>query len=389
MFTRPVALLTTSFPLSSDSISAPFVKHLADHLSKQLPLEVLTPDDDKGSPYDYPLPYKLTTFAYAPKRLQVLSHRPGGIPAALSSRNKLLWLLIPCLLCSMFIATWRAAGRNRLILANWSVCGFIAGLAGKTRRCPVITVLRGEDANRGCRPGPFRWLLAGCLALSDRVVTVAPALSTVIHEAFPKYRHPIRVIPNGIDSEFFAVKPPQPRDKLHLIFVGGLTINKDAATALTALSHLPSNVILTIVGDGPERQALHHQCRDLCLQSRVYFLGARPPAQIPSLLGDADALVLASRREGRPNVVLEAMAAGRPVVATDLPGIREMLPLEATKLLFPPGSAKKMAESIRQLLDPEIVKQLSNINRAHAIASGLTWDKCARAYVDLIEEVCA
>ncbi len=107
---------------------------------------------------------------------------------------------------------------------------------------------------------------------------------------------------------------------------------------------------LMIFGDVPEKSALHALTERLGLTQRVRFLGARPHDELPQLYGAADALVLASSREGWANVLLEAMACGTPVVATRVWGTPEAVTEPAAGLLVPERSAAALASGIRTLL---------------------------------------
>jgi glycosyltransferase involved in cell wall biosynthesis len=143
----------------------------------------------------------------------------------------------------------------------------------------------------------------------------------------------LTVIANGVDIARFAGATPidarvlgVPAGRRFFTLIGRLEVQKRPAWLLRMLgdvfSRLPEHD-LVLVGDGPERAALVQLARDLKLESRVHFCGRR--GDVPAILAAADALVLPSAWEGMPNVVLEAMAAARPVVACDVTGVRELL----------------------------------------------------------------
>ena len=112
---------------------------------------------------------------------------------------------------------------------------------------------------------------------------------------------------------------------------------------------LPGRAHLLLAGDGPLRDQLARQIERSELAGRVHLLGARD--DIPALLKTADVFVLPSRTEGLPNALLEAMAAGCPVVTTDVPGCRDLVEHERTGLLVPYGDTDALAAAIRRLLD--------------------------------------
>jgi starch synthase (maltosyl-transferring) len=143
----------------------------------------------------------------------------------------------------------------------------------------------------------------------------------------------LEVIPNGVDvGRFEGVQPIElaavgmPGGRRAIVFVGRLHEQKGLhdflASSAELFAALP-NHDLVVVGDGPQREALQQLVSNLRLADRVHFAGWRN--DVPAVLAAADLLVLPARWEGMPNVVLEAMAAARPVVATRAEGVAELL----------------------------------------------------------------
>jgi len=141
----------------------------------------------------------------------------------------------------------------------------------------------------------------------------------------------VTVLRNGIDTAMF--RPPEDRAAARaalglagktLISVGGLIPRKGHDRTIAALALLPGWSLL-IVGEGPERARLQARIDGLGLAGRARLLGPVPHAELPRYYGAADAMVLASSREGWANVLLEAMACGTPVVASDIPGNPEVV----------------------------------------------------------------
>jgi glycosyltransferase involved in cell wall biosynthesis len=143
----------------------------------------------------------------------------------------------------------------------------------------------------------------------------------------------LEVIPNGVDANRFADVTPldlaemgMPHGRKAILFIGRLHVQKELheliAAAPRMLDQLPEHD-LVIAGEGPQQDALRRLASELEIASRVHFAGWR--ADVPALLAAAEMLVLPSRWEGMPNVVLEAMAAGKPVVATRAEGVVELL----------------------------------------------------------------
>jgi glycosyltransferase involved in cell wall biosynthesis len=171
----------------------------------------------------------------------------------------------------------------------------------------------------------------------------------------------IRVIPNGVDIFRFAPGPRNGvlRDLLPdefsgkvLISVGRLTEAKDQSTLLSTIEILKKqgrNIYLIMVGDGEMRASLEEEIAQKELIHCVHLAGSR--SDVPELLRGADAFVLSSKREGLPMSILEAMAAGLPVIATKVGGIPEVVKDGENGVLVPPQDQNSLANAICRVLD--------------------------------------
>jgi glycosyltransferase involved in cell wall biosynthesis len=291
-----------------------------------------------------------------------------------------------------FHVLWRARAAQ-IIHANWAICGLIAGLVGRFLGKPVITTLRGEDVTRTRRAGLDRLILFGCLKLSNRVVAVSEEIRGWIGSTFPSCADRISLIENGVEPAFFEAgdsRKSSTEQCFRLLCIGSLIPRKNVDLILQAIEKLDRGVEarLTIVGGGAERPRLEELAHRLGIAHKVKFAGQVAPDGIPDLLAEADALVLSSRSEGRPNVVLEAMASGLPVIATDIPGVRELVVAKETGLLFPVGDSDRLAACIQTLAsNPVLSHALGGNARQFMIERGLTWDNAARNYHRLFIEL--
>ena len=138
-----------------------------------------------------------------------------------------------------------------------------------------------------------------------------------------------------------------PADLRLVVAVGRLVPQKNHALAVRAVASVP-DVALVVVGDGPLRPELAELRRSLALENRVRFTGARSDAR--EIVAAADAFLLSSRWEGLPLVVLEALAAGTPVVATAVRGVRELVVDGDTAVLATPGDADALAAALQRAL---------------------------------------
>lgn len=171
-------------------------------------------------------------------------------------------------------------------------------------------------------------------------------------------------LPNGVDTTQFTPGPiardvrrrwDLPEDAFVLLFVARMDhahYFKGLPTLFAALAQAPE-VYALLVGDGDARPAYAETAARLGLAERIRFAGTVDPAELPAAYRAADALVLPSETRGEAfgMVLLEAMACGRPVIATDLPGVRGVITHGVDGLLVPPGDAAALAAAIRNLAE--------------------------------------
>lgn len=213
--------------------------------------------------------------------------------------------------------------------------GFAAVLLGKILRVPVIVSARGTDINLYLSFWLIRRMIRWTLRHSASVLAVSSALK----EAMQKLGLPgvtIHVVPNGVDARLFRPMPrAEARRQLGLQLDGQLAVS--VASLIPSKGHhllihafqelAPRHPFLQlyIVGEGPNRPRLEKLVREAGLQQRVQFVGGRPQEELRLWFNAADISCLMSAREGHPNVVLESLACGTPVLATTVGGIPEII----------------------------------------------------------------
>ncbi len=231
--------------------------------------------------------------------------------------------------------------------------GVAACLVGRLVGLPVLMTARGSDVNLYPRFRVPRWLLRWAVGRAARVITVSEALRT---ELLALGTDPAKVVTlrNGVDQQRFLPLERAPlRLRLGLtgmtvISVGNLLELKGHHLVIEALPLLPG-VTLLIVGEGPMRTSLERLARDLGVADRVRLLGNLPQDELIACYNAADVLVLASSREGMPNVVLESLACGTPVIATPVGGIPELIESEDAGCLLAERSAGAIAAAVRAI----------------------------------------
>lgn len=256
---------------------------------------------------------------------------------------------------------------------------------------PYVVSLRGGDVP-GFRPYDFAiyhrmispflrviWRQAGA------VIANSAGLRSLA-QAFDR-RTPIQIIPNGVDPLAFtpaarAWHPPR------LLFVGRVVYQKGLDLLLHALStlrDLPWD--LTIVGDGPQRQPLEKLAEQLEIRNRLRFVGWKKNHELAAEYQQANLFLYPSRHEGMPNAVLEAMASGLPVIASDIAGNEELIVHGETGLLIEPENQHAIEKALLSLLpNPALREQMGSAARQRA-ADCYPWERTAERYLHALQKV--
>lgn len=184
----------------------------------------------------------------------------------------------------------------------------------------------------------------------DRVICISDKTETNLRKYLKTESPKICTIYNGIDIKHFTEAIPylnirtKPSDII-IMMVAGFRYQKDQDTVIKSLSYLPTQYQLYLVGDGVRRPECERLSRQLQVDNRVHFLGIRN--DIPELLKASDIVVMSSHFEGFGLAAVEGMAAGKPVIASDVDGLREVV--KDAGILFTPGDHQQLAQIIERL----------------------------------------
>jgi teichuronic acid biosynthesis glycosyltransferase TuaC len=266
--------------------------------------------------------------------------------------------------------------------------GVAALWIGRRLRRPVVITARGTDINLLPRYSPPRRMICWGIANADRLIAVSEALKRALVDLGAVPDH-VEVLRNGVDLSMFGptdrrvARQSLALTRPTLLCVGHLIERKGHDRVIEAMSRLP-DFDLIIVGEGPEREALGNLARRVGVVDQVRFLGSRPHATLPEVYGAADALVLASSREGWPNVLLEAMACGTPVIASNIWGNPEVVQAPASGVLMEQNTPEGIARATRSLF-----ANLPARAATRAYAEGFSWEDTTRAQIALFRGVVA
>jgi glycosyltransferase involved in cell wall biosynthesis len=258
-------------------------------------------------------------------------------------------------------------------------------------RVPFIVSLRGGDVP-GFRPEDFRlyhrlaaplirfiWRRADAVvANSDGLRRLAASFDGAVS---------IEVIPNGVALEEFD-QSKRNWTAARILIVGRLAYQKGIDLLLQSLVELKELAwTLSIVGDGPEKPELERMVDILELKERVTFQGWMDKASVHAQLAQATLFAYPSRDEGMPNAVLEAMAAGLPVIATHIAGNEELILHGKNGLLVPKDDSNALRDALRELI-PDAQQRARMGAASRAIVEGkYSWQRTALEYLELIEKI--
>ena len=398
-----VCMVTTSYPKSAADTTAPFIAAMAEGVAARgrrvdvvLPAHpALVAGERVGvrlHPYRYAILPALRRWGYAESLAGDVKLRGAAYAAA------------PFALPATLLTTAAVALRRRgaLIHAHWVIPnGPPAALAAGWLRRPLVISLHGSDVYLAERFRSVRRTAGWAFRRAAAVTACSPdlAVRAVLLGANPDT---VRVVPYGVDVERFrpdAAARERVRARLGieagtplLLGLGRMVYKKGFAYAIEALARSRRrDMVLVLAGDGDLRQTLERQARAAGIAARVRFPGAIARDDIAAWYAAADLFLLpsvhdeAGNVDGLPNVLLEALASGCSVIATDLAGPRMVMDDGGEGLLVPEGDAAAVAEAIERLLaDDELRRRLGAAARARAVRE-LTWDRC----VDALEEVYA
>lgn len=264
--------------------------------------------------------------------------------------------------------------------------GVAAVVLGRRLGVPVVMTARGSDVNVKCENLVMRRWVSWAASQCDAVITVSRALSKQLIR-FGVSEEKIEVLRNGVDLEKFQPRsgefltPNQDRSGIVLLSAGHLVDGKGHHIAIEALGKLPDATLL-IVGEGPKEKALRDLAKNLGVDSRVRFLGYVPHERMADMYSAADFTILASANEGMPNVMLESLACGTRVVATDVGGVGEVITAPVAGAIMASRSASALVESIRMLTESQD-EQMETRNFSERFG----WDDTVQHQLSLYERV--
>ena len=387
-------VLASTYPRWAGDHEPGFVHELARRLTDRFRVIVLGPHAPGAKAREVLDGVEVIRYRYAPERLETLVN-DGGIVTNLR-RSKWKLLLVPGFVLAQAWRAWRLIRTRNIdvIHAHWLLPqGLIAALlqALPGRQVPFVVTSHGADLF-ALKGRMLEWLKRLVIGRSCAVTVVSEAMQQPVREIAPDAIR-VRVQPMGVDLQYrFVPDPATVRARDELLFVGRLVEKKGLRHLLDAMPAVVARrpgTRLRIAGFGPEEAALRKQVEALGLAEHVEFLGAVPQAELPALYRRAAVFVApfveagSGDQEGLGLVLVEAAGCGCPVLAGDVPAVRDVLG-DASSGMVDPRQPARLADAIVDLL--------AYPQRAHAQATALResligrfdWQNVANGYADVL-----
>ncbi|MBS0570649.1 MAG: glycosyltransferase [Proteobacteria bacterium] len=390
---KPRLLVVTSmFPRWADDTEPGFVFELCRRLAARFEVRVLAPHAPGAALRETLDGVEVIRYRYAPRRLQTLAYGGGIVPKL--RRQPWKWLLVPVFLVGQYRAIRRELRRWRpqVVHAHWIIPqGVLAALAvGKRPRPAFVATAHGTDlfAFNGNLMRRLKRLVldrcAGATVVSGAMRDAAIALGADAGK--------IGVAPMGVDlRDRFTVDDRIVRSRNQILFVGRLAPSKGLNILLDAMPQILSaqpEATLTLAGFGPEEDALRAQAQRLNIDPRVTFAGPLPQSALPDWYRRAAVFVApyvrtqAGEQEGFGLTIVEAIGCGCPVVATDMPGSRDILGEDAD--LIEPGNAQALAAAVVKVLAGNDAAAAHRARWRERVAEKFDWRQVADQYGNLL-----
>jgi glycosyltransferase involved in cell wall biosynthesis len=334
-----VTVLTTSYPRTREDVAGRFVADAVEHVRRRgVEVEVVSP-----------LVFRHYGIAYGSGIAGNLRRRPARV------------LLVPLMLRGLRRAAWRASRDADLVHAHWLPLGGIAMRLGR----PFVVQLWGTDVELG-RRAP--WLARRILRRARATLCASNALADAARELGAGE---VRVIGSGVEVPPTVGEEATPPE---VLYAGRLSAEKGILDLLAAAD---DGMKLTIAGDGPLRERVPGA------------LGFVPHDELGPLYDRAAVVAVPSRREGFGVACAEAMAHGRPVVASAVGGLLDLVVDEETGLLVPPGDVGALREALRRLLADEELRARLGANARRRAEETLSWERVTDRTLAAYEEALA
>lgn len=402
-----ICLLTHTYPCFPSDTTAPFVESTAETLQKHgIDVTVITPDAPKFARTRADHTVTLQTYRYFfPRRFQLLGYSNTLVNDC--ELKKYVYLLAPFMFLSAIFHLFRLHRKHGfdVIHAQWLLPnGFIGAVLCKIYKLPLVITMQGSDMLVAKQNPFFKWLATWTLKQTAMVTRVTPTfLPELAALGVPDAKRCL--IPNGVDPKAFLPASHKqlaalrkalsiPADNLIVFALGRIVLKKGFDFLVQVLplvcKEMP-NITFIIGGDGTDLDRLKTLTKELGISESIRFPGTITRADVPIYFYLCDIFTLPAvfdpkgNVDGCPNVILEAMACGKPVVASNISGIPGVVKNGETGMLVKEKNVEELAAALVDLLtDTEKREEFGRAGRER-ILNELTWDKIIEQFKDVYQ----
>lgn len=406
-----VCILTTSYPRFEGDYAGNFIHNLAKELVKnKIKVSVVAPHDINTKNYEILDGVEVYRFQYwFTKKNQKVAY--GGGMLYNLRESFFAKIQFPFFIIFLFLSCLRITKKNDFIHAQFLLTGLIGLFVKKITGKKLILTIHAGDLF-GLEKIPFKRNIAKLIAFrTDKINCVSKYikdrfLNLLSSDVFLKIHDQIIVMPMGVSLERFTniINPQSIRiekisNKTILLFVGRISDKKGLSTLIDSISilqNLNDDVQLSIVGDGPLRKQLEKRVDELKLNKYIRFMGMISDRELTDLYISSDIVIVPSiiteygDTEGLPVVILEAMAAGKPIIASNVSGIPDVIKDGINGFLVEQKNQEQLAEKICYLIEHTDERIQMGINGRKLVEEKFTWEKIAgktlEIYNDLLRE---
>jgi glycosyltransferase involved in cell wall biosynthesis len=384
-------ILTTSYPRFSGDYSGIFIHNLSkDLISRKIKVDVLAPHDRDTKNCEIIDKVKIKRFKYwFTKKGHKLTYK-GGIPYNLSN-SYLAKIQLPFLMLFLFLKGLKNARKYDIIHAHFLLSGFIGVFIKKFSRKKLVITAHGSDVYKIPKKGIFKKIFIWIISKSNAITTVSYANKRRLIDLGLK-KEMITVIPNGVNLSQFKTKSilGENRDKIDIVWIGKINEIKGLEyliQAMVTVIDIHPNSNLTLIGDGPLKQKYEKLTFDLSLNKNIVFAGSIKNNKIPDYLEDKDIFVLPSLSEGLPLAIIEAMAASKPIITSNVGGISDLVDDGVNGILIDSKNPDLLAEKICYLIENPKIRKNMGIESRKKIEKNFTWDKIINNLIQIYENL--
>ncbi len=390
-----LCLLTTSYPRHEGDDAGIFVKRLA------LALDdagcsgiIVVPRDREESALERQGHFEICRFRYGFLSRGALAFGAGILPNV--RRNPLLLLQAPTLLLQMTLSAYRKRESFDIVQANWVISGLVAWILSLITRKPFVLTVRGEDAKL-LRSPMLRPLFYPMLKKARAIVTVNEGFRELLVSRMGLPPNRVLSIPNGVsvpEVYFHQLQRFADYNRFNLrsryaLFVGRIIPLKRIEKLIELLAHPQLNGLQLLLCGSAENPSYEQSMRTLIqernLNERVHWCGRVPPEEVPHYLAVSSLYISASSYEGRSNSMLEALAAGLLVVASDIPGHREIVHEGSNGLLLDFDDIEKSANRVREVLENKNEESRLRCQAFQSVRE-YSWSETAQKYLKALQD---